>query len=84
MGMGDVKLLVLIGVYVGFPGNFISLFFGVLIAAVVIIIGFIFKQMKFGKTIPFGPFIALGSLMFVLAGESVIQWYLGFVAGSGR
>ena len=77
MGMGDVKLLVLIGVYVGFPEVAICLFFGIFLAAVVILSGMAFRKLTLGDTIPFGPFIALGALVYLLWGESILGWYLG-------
>lgn len=76
MGMGDVKLLVMIGAYVGFPAVLISLFFGVLTAALFILIGLSLKKIKLGQTIPFGPFIALGTLMFILRGQEICYWYI--------
>jgi leader peptidase (prepilin peptidase)/N-methyltransferase len=30
--------------------------------------------------IPFGPFLALGALFYVLFGESIITWYFGILA----
>jgi leader peptidase (prepilin peptidase)/N-methyltransferase len=77
MGMGDVKLLVMIGVYVGFPAVFFSLFLGSLAAFVVILTGLLLKRQSLKSTIPFGPFIAIGSLTYILGGKLLIKWYLG-------
>ena len=77
LGMGDVKLLVIIGTYVGFPHVLISLFFGILIAAIFILWGVIFKKLRFGNTIPFGPFIAIGTLVYLVWGETILNWYMG-------
>ena len=77
MGMGDVKLLVSIGVYVGIMGVLLSLFFGILVAAVIVVSGLLLKKLKLGDTIPFGPFIAIGTLVYLLWGESILGWYLG-------
>lgn len=77
LGMGDVKLLIMIGVYVGFPGVVVCLFLGVLAAAVFIVVQFISKKLRLGETIPFGPFIAVGSLVFLLWGEAILAWYVG-------
>lgn len=91
LGMGDVKLLVMIGVYVGFPDVLISLFFGVLAAAIFILGGFILKKLRFGNTIPFGPFIAIGTLVYLVWGGAILNWYAGLfwpvrsiLVGSGR
>jgi leader peptidase (prepilin peptidase) / N-methyltransferase len=77
MGMGDVKLLVMIGVYVGFPAVFFSLFLGSLVAFIVILAGLLLKKQSLKSTIPFGPFIAIGSLSYILGGKLLIKWYLG-------
>jgi leader peptidase (prepilin peptidase)/N-methyltransferase len=77
LGMGDVKLLVLIGIYVGFPDVFLCLFFGIFIAGIFIIIGMALHKIRLGDTIPFGPFIALGSLAYLYWGETLLRWYLG-------
>jgi len=77
LGMGDVKLLVIIGTYVGFPHVLISLFFGTLVAAIFILWGIIFKRLRFGNTIPFGPFIAIGTLVYLVWGGTILNWYAG-------
>ncbi len=76
LGMGDVKLIVLIGIYLGFPETLIAFFFGVVLAAFFIVPGLVFRRMKLGGTIPFGPFIAGGTLVHLLFGEQIIQWYI--------
>ena len=80
MGMGDVKLLAMTGIYVGFPAVWISLFIGGCIAFLVIIGGLILKRIRLQSAIPFGPFIALGILTYLLGGESIVRWYLGFTS----
>lgn len=77
MGMGDVKLLVIIGVYTGFPDVALCLFYGILVAAIVILGGMILKKLRRGDIIPFGPFIAVGTLVYLLWGEEILQWYAG-------
>jgi prepilin signal peptidase PulO-like enzyme (type II secretory pathway) len=77
MGMGDVKLLISIGVYVGFPSVALCLFFGVIAAALLILVGMILGRLRLGDTIPFGPFIAVGTMIYLLWGETLLGWYLG-------
>jgi len=79
MGMGDVKLIVMIGAYVGFPAVLISLFFGVFSAAIYIVIALSLKKIRMGNTIPFGPFIALGTLVFILRGQELCDWYFNLM-----
>ena len=77
LGMGDVKLLILIGVYVGFPDVAVCLFFGIFAAGIFIITGMALQKLHLGDTIPFGPFIAIGSLAYLLWGEMLLRWYVG-------
>jgi leader peptidase (prepilin peptidase) / N-methyltransferase len=78
MGMGDLKMLVMIGLYVGFPAVWLSLFFGGVVASIFILASIAMKRIQWKSTIPFGPFIAIGTLTYVLVGDTLIHWYLGF------
>jgi leader peptidase (prepilin peptidase)/N-methyltransferase len=80
LGMGDVKLLVMIGAYVGFPDVFFCLFFAVVVAAVYIACAMILRKMKLGAIIPFGPFIAVGTLVYLLSGQAILAWYVRMVS----
>jgi len=80
LGMGDVKLLVMIGAYVGFPDVFFCLFFGVVVAAAYIACAMILRKMKLGAIIPFGPFIAIGTLVYLLCGQTILAWYARMVS----
>jgi leader peptidase (prepilin peptidase)/N-methyltransferase len=77
MGMGDVKLAFVMGLFLGRDvgvAMLAGLLAGSLIGAVVIAR----KGAKEGRktAIPFGPFLALGGLVGLLAGEPVVDWYL--------
>jgi leader peptidase (prepilin peptidase) / N-methyltransferase len=79
MGMGDVKLALLLGVVLGRTVP-VALMTG-MIAALVPSVVLIAKHGKAGRkmTIPFGPFLALGGLVALFAGHSILHWYLGAV-----
>lgn len=75
LGSGDVKLMVMIGAMTGLSG----LPFTIMAAAITSAIGsgvYIFKSDGQGmKTrIPFGPFLSLGCMLYILYGESVMRW----------
>ena len=74
MGGGDIKLLFVMGIYIGWANNLLALFVGCLTA---IIYGLI-KQKKEGEGVylPFGPFLSLGAVVALLLGDGLIQWYL--------
>jgi leader peptidase (prepilin peptidase) / N-methyltransferase len=76
MGMGDVKLAALMGLYLGsavVPALVIAAFSGTLVGLVLI------ASRGSGArklAIPFGPFLALGSVVALLWGQQLIDWYL--------
>lgn len=79
MGMGDVKLAILIGLLLGFPKVLVSLFFAFLIGAI-IGVGLIFLKKKTLKSeVPFGPFLILGIYIALFFGDQIIKWYLNIL-----
>jgi leader peptidase (prepilin peptidase)/N-methyltransferase len=77
MGMGDVKLAGMMGLFLGAavaPAILIALVSGVLLGAVVIAR----KGAQQGRktAIPFGPFLALGALVGVFAGQQLVDLYV--------
>jgi leader peptidase (prepilin peptidase) / N-methyltransferase len=76
MGMGDVKLAGVMGLFLGpavTPAILIALLSGVLVGAVIIAR----KGTKVGRktAVPFGPFLALGAIVAVFAGNPLVQLY---------
>jgi leader peptidase (prepilin peptidase)/N-methyltransferase len=77
MGMGDVKLAGMLGLYLGravAPAIFIALIAGVVVGAAVIAR----KGAKEGRktAVPFGPFLALGGVIAFFAGADLVDAYL--------
>lgn len=78
MGGGDVKLLAMIGAWLGWQAVLFTLFFASLFGT--IIGGLIMLIQKEGRyyAIPFGPFLALAALAYIFFGPPLIYWYLNF------
>jgi leader peptidase (prepilin peptidase) / N-methyltransferase len=80
MGMGDVKLAFLLGLHLGYLGwgeVALGLFAGFLLGAV-IGLGLIISGRRSRKdAVPFGPFLAAGTVVAVLWGEPILRWYGG-------
>jgi leader peptidase (prepilin peptidase) / N-methyltransferase len=77
MGMGDVKLAFVMGLFLGrdvAPAIFVGLVAGTLVGAVIMAR----KGVKEGRktAVPFGPFLAFGGIVGLLAGEPMVDWYL--------
>lgn len=70
MGFGDVKLALLLGFFLGFPKIIVALYIAFLTGAVIALILIVKKKKKFSKsTIPFGPFLILGTLIAFFYGN---------------
>lgn len=75
MGMGDVYLALLMGAVLGVSVT-IALFAAFLIGAVSGIMLMVLKGYGRKTKIPFGPFLAIGSVVAVFAGEAILHSYL--------
>jgi leader peptidase (prepilin peptidase) / N-methyltransferase len=77
MGMGDVKLAGMLGLFLGRavgPAMFVALVSGTLVGAVIVARVGAEKGRK--TAIPFGPYLALGGLVGLFAGGPLVDWYL--------
>ncbi|MCL5784706.1 MAG: A24 family peptidase [Patescibacteria group bacterium] len=76
MGGGDVKLGAFIGVMLGFPQALFAMVLSFLTGAVLSVGLVLVGKKSFGQTIPFGPFLVLGSLIMLFWGQEIVEWYL--------
>lgn len=83
MGFGDVKFLACIGAFLGWKGVFFTLFGGSVIGAVIGVATMALTRGRSGGRIPFGPYLALGALLWVLAGPELLAFYLSHLRGEG-
>ena len=77
MGMGDVKLAAVMGLFLGRavgPAMFAALIAGSIVGALIIAR----KGAKEGRktAIPFGPYLAFGGLVGLFAGDAIVDWYV--------
>lgn len=79
MGMGDVKLYALLGFVLGFKLVLLSFFLSTLFGAVIGGLALLFKIVKRRQPIPFGPFIAAGTLTAYYWGSDLIYIYVQFL-----
>lgn len=77
MGFGDVKFAFLMGLILGFPKIIVSLYIAFLTGAIVGCILIVWRKKKtFGTSIPFGPFLVIGTLIAIFFGEALFQSFL--------
>jgi leader peptidase (prepilin peptidase)/N-methyltransferase len=75
--LGDVKLAGMLGLFLGravAPAMFAALILGSVVGALIIAR----KGSKEGRktAIPFGPYLAVGGLVGLFAGDEIVDWYL--------
>lgn len=80
MGLGDVKLAAVMGLFLG--RNVAAALLVALIAGSAVGLALIAREGAAArkKAIPFGPFLALGALVGLLAGNELVDWYLGTIS----
>lgn len=76
MGGGDIKLISMIGAFLGWRNVLLTIFFGALSGSLVGIFLMVFRGKGRKHKIPFGPFLALGSILSLFWGKDIIEWYL--------
>lgn len=77
MGGGDLKMMGMVGAFLGIPGVVLTLFLGALLGSVV----FGPISWKTGKLVPFGIFLASGAAITYGWGERLIAWYTSTFLG---
>jgi leader peptidase (prepilin peptidase)/N-methyltransferase len=80
MGGGDVKLLAMIGAFLGWKAVLPVIFLGSLAGSLVGVPLMLIKRSGGKLAIPFGPFLALGAVICLLWGRQLFDWYVGFFA----
>lgn len=79
IGMGDVKLMIVIGLALGYFKWYlvvIQLFLGYLVGAVVAITLMMFIGLGRKDRLPFVPFLAAGAIITLIWGQVLVDWYL--------
>ena len=76
MGGGDIKLMTMIGGFLGWKGVILTTFLGSLSGAIIGVLLMLIKGREWGSKIPFGPYLALGAFMTLFFGQEIFYWYL--------
>lgn len=75
MGMGDVKLFIPIGMFLGWKLALLALFISIMAGGIISIFLLIFKIKDRKSPIPFGPFIIIGAFIAAMYGNVILNWY---------
>jgi leader peptidase (prepilin peptidase)/N-methyltransferase len=78
MGGGDIKMMAMVGAFVGWQGVLLTIFGGALLGTL------IFVPLNLGKKdrlVPFGVFLAAAAGITFVFGEAIVAWYVGYLNG---
>ena len=78
MGMGDIKLVTLIGLATGFPLALAALFIGIVIGGLAAVVLLALRKKGRKDVMPYGVFLGIGPIVALLWGNGIINWYRGY------
>jgi leader peptidase (prepilin peptidase) / N-methyltransferase len=78
MGGGDVKMLAMIGAFLGWKLVLVTLVLSSVAGSLIGLLVIVLKRGGMKYALPYGTFLALGALAASLAGDRLINWYLSF------
>jgi leader peptidase (prepilin peptidase)/N-methyltransferase len=78
MGLGDVKMMFMVGAFLGWPLTLLTIFVGVLTGSVAGVAAMARRgERDMQMLLPFGIFLGIGSLVCLFFGTRIIDWYVG-------
>jgi leader peptidase (prepilin peptidase)/N-methyltransferase len=76
MGGGDIKMMAMVGAFVGWRGVLLTIFLGALLGTLV----FVPLTLRKKRLVPFGVFLAVAAAVAFVAQDAILAWYQGFLA----
>lgn len=76
MGGGDIKLMAMLGSFMGWKSVLLTTFLGSFAGAFLGLFLMLFRGKGRKTKIPFGPFLALGAIVTLFCGQEILYWYL--------
>jgi leader peptidase (prepilin peptidase)/N-methyltransferase len=78
MGLGDVKMMFMVGALLGWPRTVLTIFLAVIAGSVAGIGVMAYRRERnMQMLLPFGIFLGLGALVSLFFGDQIIKWYVG-------
>ena len=77
LGFGDVKMLAMIGAFLGWPQTLLTLFLASLAGSLAGVWLIVSRRGGMQSALPFGTFLAAGALVAAVAGDRLVGWYVG-------
>ncbi len=76
LGLGDVKLAMLLGAMLGFHRIFFCLFWGIILGGVITLLLLLSRRVNRGTALPYGQYLALSGIAFLIRGADYAQNFL--------
>lgn len=80
MGGGDLKMMAMVGAFLGWQGVLLTVFLGSLVGTLANLPALLRRERY--REVPFGIYLAAGALVTLVAGDALIRWYAAFLVGS--
>jgi leader peptidase (prepilin peptidase)/N-methyltransferase len=77
LGLGDVKMLAMIGAFVGWRLTLVTLMMASFAGSVIGLLLILSGRGSMKYALPFGTFLALGAALAATTGQGLLDWYLG-------
>jgi leader peptidase (prepilin peptidase)/N-methyltransferase len=77
LGMGDVKMLGMIGAFLGWKLVVLTLVVSSFLGSIIGVFILVTRKESLKYAMPFGTFLAIGALVAAVVGDSILNWYLG-------
>lgn len=76
IGGGDVRMGVLIGIWLGWPVTLVALFIAYIVGAAYGLGLMAYGKKRLSSAVPFGTYLALGTFVSMLWGNEILEWYM--------
>ena len=78
LGMGDVKMLAMVGAFLGWQLTLVTLMMASFAGSIVGLLLIASRRGTMKYALPFGTFLAMGAVLAATIGPAVVTWYIGF------
>ena len=78
MGQGDADIAGICGLFIGIQGVLVALFLAIVLGGIVASIILLLKLKDKKSEIAFGPYIAIGTIIYIFIGQELLSLYLSF------
>ncbi len=73
MGGGDLKMMAMVGAFLGWRGVLLTVFLGALVGTMVFLPALVRRERH--REVPFGVFLAVGAMVALVVGDRLVRWY---------